>query len=68
MTAPATPIPSIKDVQASLAKLTPELLTQLASRSKVPLSTLTKIRSGVTKNPGIETVRSFWSALRKLQA
>jgi predicted transcriptional regulator len=51
--------PSSEDLQALLKPLTLRHLTALSALSEVPVSTLYKIRSGDTPNPGIETVRSF---------
>lgn len=52
-------IPSAAEVAAALAQLTFAQLERLASISGVPLTTVYKIKSGETTNPGIETVRKF---------
>ena len=51
--------PGIEHVRAALARLTIKQLGRLAALSDVPASTIYKIRSGATANPGIETVRAF---------
>lgn len=50
---------SPEQVRAQLAPLTHAQLQALAKASGVPFTTLWKVRSGVTKNPGIETVGKF---------
>lgn len=52
-------IPSSADVANALQALRRGSLQRLAVLSGVPYRTLEKIRSGETKNPGIETVRAF---------
>ena len=52
-------IPSAAEVAAALAQLTFAQLGRLAYISGVPLTTVYKIKSGETTNPGIETVRKF---------
>jgi hypothetical protein len=52
-------IPSISDIRGRLEPLNHAAIRSLADVSKVPFTTLLKIRSGETQNPGIETVRSF---------
>jgi predicted transcriptional regulator len=52
-------IPTTEEVRAQLGKLTHGAVSALAVRSGVPFTTLWKIRSGETKNPGLETVRQF---------
>ena len=52
-------IPSATEVQQRLAAYDYRRLQALASKSGVPFHTLLKIRSGETKNPGIQTVRAF---------
>lgn len=54
-----TQIPSTADVKARLGELKPPALVELARLSGVPFHTILKIRTGVTENPGIETVRKF---------
>lgn len=58
-----SPIPSGADVKKRLAKLSIAELGALSRSSKTPYSTLIKIRYGTTTDPGIETVRRFWSRL-----
>jgi predicted transcriptional regulator len=55
-------IPSIDEVRAALSGLKPWQLENLSKSSTVPLSTLYKIRQGVTgkRGPGIDTVGKFW--------
>lgn len=54
-----TPIPAVADVQAALRALGHAQMQRLAELSGVPFTTLWKVRSGDTANPGIETVRKF---------
>lgn len=54
-----TPLPSIDGIRARLARLSYAEVKTLAVTSKVPFTTLWKIRDGTTVNPGIETVRLF---------
>jgi hypothetical protein len=54
-----TPLPSIASIRARLSSLGYADVKQLATDSKVPFTTLWKIRAGTTTNPGIETVRLF---------
>jgi predicted transcriptional regulator len=56
-------IPSAQEVRAKLQALSPTTLEALAQRSKVPLSTLVKIKYGQTDNPRIDTVRAIWPEL-----
>ena len=58
-----TSIPSIAEVERRLLMLKPGEIDRVAVSSGVPISTLWKIRTGVTLNPGIETVRKFYSLL-----
>lgn len=55
----STSIPSAADVRASLEKLSHAQVGALAEQSKVPFTTLWKIRNGETENPRLETVRQF---------
>lgn len=55
----STSIPSAADVRASLGKLSHSQVGALAEQSKVPFTTLWKIRNGETENPRLETVRQF---------
>lgn len=52
-------MPSATEVRALLQPLTRGALVRLGECSGVPFHTLVKIRSGETKNPGIDTVRAF---------
>jgi len=52
-------IPSISEIRRRLEPLNHAAIRTLADVSEVPFTTLLKIRSGETQNPGIETVRSF---------
>ena len=54
-----TLIPSTSDVRKRLQALRLHDLELVARASGVPFSTLIKIRTGQTGNPGIETVRKF---------
>ena len=54
-----TTFPPIAEVRASLEALGHAGVQKLARVSGVPFTTLWKIRTGITKNPGIETVRQF---------
>ena len=54
-----TGIPSGTDVRHALLKLSHSQMGALAAASGVPFTTLWKMRSGETSNPGIETVRKF---------
>lgn len=52
-------IPSSGEVRQRLAGFRHADLRALSKLSGVPFTTLWKIRSGETQNPGIETVRQF---------
>jgi len=56
-------IPSSSEVRAQLERLDNVQLQRLAEASKVPFTTLWKIRAGKpgggTDNPGLDTVRKF---------
>jgi predicted transcriptional regulator len=56
-------IPSIESVRVRLGGLKSVEVDELAVSSGVPSSTLWKIRTGVTPNPGLETVRKFFHLL-----
>lgn len=58
-------IPTSAEVRARLAGLGQSDMQALAEASKVPFTTLLKIKNGVTENPRIETVRQFWGHLTK---
>ena len=53
-------IPSATDVRDSLAGLTTGQVRAIAEKAGVPFTTLWKIKTGETANPGIETVRRFY--------
>ena len=53
-------IPSATDVRDSLAGLTTGQVRAIAEKAGVPFTTLWKIKTGETANPGIETVRRFF--------
>ena len=52
-------LPTASDVQDQLLGLGHAQLHKLSRISGVPYTTLHKIRAGVTRNPGIMTVRQF---------
>lgn len=56
-------IPSSCEVRQRLAPLKHAELQTLAKVSGVPFTTLWKIRSGETQNPGIDTVRKLLSGV-----
>lgn len=56
-------IPSIESIKTALAQVDLPTLTRISGESGVPVSTLQKIRLGITTNPGIETVRKFYPLL-----
>jgi predicted transcriptional regulator len=53
-------IPTVAEVRRALEKLSHAKVKHLAETTQVPFSTLWKIRTGETTNPGIETVSKFW--------
>ena len=55
----STPIISGEEVRRRMADLSLKDLETLAEKSKVPFTTLYKIKRGETLNPGLETVRAF---------
>lgn len=55
-------IPSVEDVKQLLKGIKQPELFVLEEQSGVPVSTLLKIRHGVTHNPGIDTVRRIYAA------
>jgi DNA-binding Xre family transcriptional regulator len=57
------PIPSAADVRSSMSHMTRRQLIALAAKTGVSFHTLQKIKTGETRNPAIDTVRMFWSAL-----
>jgi len=52
-------VPSAEDIRQELQPLGTAQMRRLAELSGVPFSTLWKVRSGETANPGVETVRKF---------
>ena len=52
-------IPSTEQVRERLQTLRYGQVEKLAALSGVPLTTLWKVRSGDTENPGLDTVRKF---------
>ena len=52
-------IPSQQDVRNLLRGFKPAELQAIGDQSGVPLPTIMKIRQGITRNPGLETVRSI---------
>lgn len=52
-------LPTAEALRQRLGALRNAEIEALSRRSGVPASTLWKIRSGITTNPGIETVRKF---------
>lgn len=56
-------IPPLSMIEARLAKLSQSQVKKLSQDTGVPFGTLMKIRHGITKNPGIETVRMFFPLL-----
>lgn len=59
-------IPAVPDIAAGLRCLNMAQLHELANASLVPFTTLIKVRSGETVNPGIETVRKFLPLLAQM--
>lgn len=55
-------IPSSNEMRSVLLKLCQVELRIVAEQSGVPFSTVLKIRQGVTRNPGVETVRGILTA------
>lgn len=55
-----TDIPSVSEIRAALNDLGGMSLNRLSRLSGCSLSTLHRIQSGESENPGVETVRSFW--------
>ena len=53
-------IPAAVDLQAGLSELGHAQMQELSRLSGVPFTTLWKVRTGETANPGIETVRKFF--------
>ncbi len=53
-------IPSPEEVAAALAPLGHAQMQELARLSGVPFTTLWKIKTRTTKDPGVSTVRDLW--------
>jgi hypothetical protein len=53
------PVPTTAQVRDALLKLRNPQLEKLAQLSSVPLGTIWKIRGGLSKNAGIDTVHKF---------
>ena len=52
-------IPSIAEIRAALKPLTMKQIDALGEMSRVPPTTIAKIKRGETSNPGTETCRKF---------
>ena len=63
-----TELPPMSKISGVLQKHTAREIAQLSLKTKVPITTLHKIRSGLTPNPGIETVRKFLATAVKNKA
>lgn len=61
----ATQLPSAEVIRDRLLGMNHADVKALAGKSRVPFTTLWKIRAGETTNPGIETVRKFIGFLPK---
>ncbi len=61
-------IPSVAEVRQQLSGIELADVRALAVVSGVPFTTLWKVRSGETENPGIETVRKFYGFIPKVLA
>lgn len=57
-------IPSVSDVKRGLESLSHAGVQELSRVSGVPFTTIWKIRDGTTENPGMETVRKFWTHIQ----
>ncbi|QLI49457.1 hypothetical protein vBPaeMUSP18_42 [Pseudomonas phage vB_PaeM_USP_18] len=62
----AITIPPLALIRTRLEAMKQAQIKSLAKDSGVPFGTLMKIRHGITKNPGIETVRAFFPLLPDL--
>ena len=62
-----TNIPPSEDVRIALKDYAHAKMQALSAKSGVPFTTLWKIKTGDTPNPGIETVRKFWPLLNTPQ-
>lgn len=61
-------LPSVSTIQEQLADLSHAEIHSLSRASSVPFTTLWNIRSGVTTNPGVETVRRFFGRIEEIKA
>lgn len=52
-------IPSTAQVRLRLKAMSTEAVRQLSLASRVPYTTIWKVRDGTTANPGLETVRQI---------
>lgn len=59
-------IPTASEVREALESLGHAQIQALAARSGVPFTTLWKVRSGTTTNPGITTVNRFLPFIREV--
>ena len=59
----AITIPPLALIRTRMETLNQAQIKRLAEDSGVPFGTLMKIRYGITKNPGLETVRAFYPLL-----
>jgi predicted transcriptional regulator len=58
-----TAMPTPETVRKQMEPLGYAEMRKLAAESGVPFTTLLKIKSGETENPGIRTVSMFWGHL-----
>jgi hypothetical protein len=61
-------IPSAEQVRERLQTLRYGQVEKLAAISGVPVTTLWKVRSGDTENPGLDTVRKFIDHINAVKA
>lgn len=61
------PIPSTADIRASLSAFSRKQLDDLGELTGVPPTTIYKIKLGVTRDPGLETVRKLLPHLRPVK-
>lgn len=64
----ASTIPPVTEIRGLLEKLGHAQVHELARASGVPFTTIWKVRSGETGNPGIETVRKWMPHLKLVEA
>lgn len=62
------PLPTTAQVRDALLKLRNPQLEKLAQLSGVPLGTIWKIRGGLSKNAGLDTVQRFQPYVEALAA